>query len=158
MTAGGGIILQPPESLAVSLRRVELRWLCNAIACASRLERDASRLSPHDLAMFNISLDVRAAGVAALLARIEFQGASAILFRGTAVCRQTADGDLLHLDAWRADERLLSLTIRNHRELLYARSSMLSDAGLTKGRCDKPILMCLLVDRALAVPLSYAET
>lgn len=61
-----------------------------------------------------------------------------------ALCSVTHDRELLHFDICLADDaqqRVLALSCRG-RQLLFAQSALLQQAGLTAGRYDPPQLTC----------------
>jgi hypothetical protein len=130
-------IAKDSSTAALAGRRVEVRWSAVRVTLdgAAAVERVA----------FVIALEPVDDGHALLEAWLETAaGAHVTAAREPVHCHAVRDGSLLHLDAFRDGERLLAVSLDpavpsgTAGSILYARSPLLTPAGLVPGGYDPP--------------------
>ena len=137
-----GRLTQKPEALngpAIASERLEIRWTGTVSrwsdpfdACVG--DHPAGRVA----LVFEVELPATQDTTCAVRAWIETSKRRRVLLETTTQCEVLRDEDLTHLSVLRNGSELAVFTLNGHSRVLYARTPLLAEIGLSAGRADPP--------------------
>ncbi len=133
---------------------IRLQWTAVVAAAKDRLDVCSAETRGMHRIRFVLALQLVNEQHAVIEAWLETpKGVRSVMKRQPVTCEVIFDSHsskMIHIDARLEGRRIITLTMGEDHRLIYARSSLLEDAGFTPGACDPPTARLLQANQDAA--------